>query len=231
MPFLFVDYDQGAGGEFFCANLSRSEQCQTLKSVLTPLKRTKIDDVFGQEFLKLIPNVSYKLSHPTLFDIVPTHRYTPTAKQLLGKIFSIRISNPKDEDLWKYLKYQQINKVLLAPAPSGKHFIGEIKGLIHYNSRKDWIKKIKRNMDDVSIILLSRGLDPTERVKQDYLNWLRCNKLPDPLYNYDLVIPYEDLFYNTDAVKKNIKNTFKIEITDNWLDQYKKDYDLYLAKT
>ena len=40
MPFLFVDYDQGAGGEYFCANLSRSPQCTEMKNVLFGNGRT-----------------------------------------------------------------------------------------------------------------------------------------------------------------------------------------------
>lgn len=231
MPFLFVDYDQGAGGEFFCANLSRSAQCQLLESTLYTNGRTKIHDVFAQEFLKLRPAVKFTSSHPTLFDIVPTHRYTPVAEQLLGEIRSIRISNPKDDNLWKFLKYQQINKVLLAPVSTGKHFIGELKDWVSGSRNTEWVKKIKRGTDGLSMILLSKGLDPSESNKQDYIKWLFANKLPDPVYRYDLVIPYEDLFFNPESIVTNIKNVFGIEIADNWLNQYKKNYDAYLTAT
>ena len=52
MPFLFVDYDQGAGGEFFCESLSQSKQCVKLTSEKYKSERTKVFDQFDQEFLK-----------------------------------------------------------------------------------------------------------------------------------------------------------------------------------
>ena len=52
MPFLFVDYDSGAGGEFFCEQLSQSKQCIKLTSKKYESGRTKVFDRFDQEFLK-----------------------------------------------------------------------------------------------------------------------------------------------------------------------------------
>lgn len=225
MPFLFVDYDQGAGGEYFCANLSRSPQCNKIEYITFPNKRTKVIDIFDQEFLKKVPLPEYKEPHPTLFDVVPAHRTLPLAQDLLGKIHSIRIANPSDDRYWKYLKNQQITKTQLAPQPTGQHFIGELKMLLRSTKNSDWIKKVKNGMDGTSIILHSMGIEPTEENKQKYINDLVNTRYEEPIFNYDLVIPYEDLFNNTDKIKNSIKNVFNIDILDNWLDKYKIDYD------
>lgn len=231
MPFLFVDYDQGAGGEYFCAKLSHSVQCRKLDSITFQNTRTKIVDLFGQEFLKTIPQPKYLEAHPTLFDLVPTHRTSLLAKELLGNINSIRISNPTDESLWQYLKHQQITKTKLAPMPTDAHFVGEVNMLMRGNSNNDWVRRVRRNMDGLSLILLSKGIEPTEESKKTYIDQLMSFKEPEPDFEYDLIIPYEDLFYNTEQIKINLKNIFKISIDDNWLDKYKQDYDAYCSKT
>ena len=231
MPFLFVDYDQGAGGEYFCANLSRSPQCQLLDYIKLSTNRIKVVDIFDQEFLKTNAQPTKLESNPTLFNVVPTHRKLDLAERLLGKVYSIRIANPEDDKLWQYLKYQQIHKVFLSPLPSGKHLVGEIKMLMRQNPSLDWIKRIKKNTDGLSIVLLSQGIDPTEENKSQFIEREITNRVPEPTRKYDLVIPYERLFYNTEQIKKDLKNTFNIDINDNWLDQYKNDYDLYCSKT
>jgi hypothetical protein len=231
MPFLFVDYDQGAGGEYFCAKLSHSVQCRKLDSITFQNTRTKIVDLFGQEFLKTIPQPKYLEAHPTLFDLVPAHRTSLLAKELLGNINSIRIANPIDESLWQYLKHQQITKTKLAPMPTDAHFVGEVNMLMRGNSNNDWVRRVRRNMDGLSLILLSKGIEPTEESKKTYIDQLMSFKEPEPDFEYDLIIPYEDLFYNTEQIKINLKNIFKISIDDNWLDKYKQDYDAYCSKT
>lgn len=231
MPFLFVDYDQGAGGEYFCAKLSHSVQCRKLDSITFQNTRTKIVDLFGQEFIKTIPQPKYLEAHSTLFDLVPAHRTSALAKELLGNINSIRIANPIDERLWQYLKHQQITKTKLAPMPTDAHFIGEVKMLMRGNSNNDWVRRVRRNMDGLSLILLSKGIEPTEESKKTYIEQLISFKEPEPDFEYDLIIPYEDLFYNTEQIKINLKNIFNISIDDNWLDKYKQDYDAYCTKT
>jgi hypothetical protein len=230
MPFLFVDYDQGAGGEYFCAKLSHSVQCRKLDSITFQNTRTKIVDLFGQEFIKTIPQPKYLEAHSTLFDLVPAHRTSALAKELLGNINSIRIANPIDERLWQYLKHQQITKTKLAPMPTDAHFIGEVKMLMRGNSNNDWVRRVRRNMDGLSLILLSKGIEPTEESKKTYIEQLISFKEPEPDFEYDLIIPYEDLFYNTEQIKINLKNIFNISINDNWLDKYKQDYDAYCTK-
>jgi hypothetical protein len=53
----------------------------------------------------------------------------------------------------------------------------------------------------------------------------------EPICNFDLVIPYQDLFYNTNKIKEKIRDIFSITVVGDWLEKYKKDYDAYLAKT
>jgi hypothetical protein len=106
MPFLFVDYEQGAGGERFCAGLSNSPQCETLDFVRYDNGRTKVKDLFEQEFLKTQPNITAVKSHPALYTIVPTHRHTDLAKQLLEDVNTIRIQSPVDDAIFQSVKQQ-----------------------------------------------------------------------------------------------------------------------------
>lgn len=231
MSFLFVDYDQGAGGEFFCHGLSQSPECVRLTGFRNSKNRTKINDVFGQEFLKTIPQPTVISNNAPLYNLVPSHRNTNLAQSMLENVFSIRIANPTEDDLWQYLKYQQVEKVFTSPLPSGKHFIGEIEMLARSTPNKDWIKHVKSNMDYLSILLLSKEIQPTKSNKEKYTQEVISHREPEPNYNFDLIIPYEDLFYNTNRIKEEIKNIFNITVVGDWLEKYKKDYDAYLAKT
>lgn len=223
MPFLFVDYDQGAGGEKFSAHLSLSKQCETLEYKVFENTRTKVKDVFDQEFLKPTPNPSIKESNPTLYTIVPTHRHTALAKKLLGNIRSIRIQMPTDENLFAEIKQQQISKVLMTQEPP-EYFLGYLKILVEQTGNKEFVKKVNRSMRTIDILLLSKGITPTDQAVNDYLTNVVYKKRKEPLYNYDLIIPYEDLVYNPTNVKHQLKAAFGIDVVGSWLNDYAKTY-------
>jgi hypothetical protein len=231
MSFLFVDYDQGAGGEFFCHGLSQSPECVPLTGFQNSKNRTKINDVFGQEFLKIIPQPIVIASDSNLYHLVPSHRNTNLAYKILDNVFSIRIANPRDDDLGQYITYLRIEKVFNSPLPSGSHFIGELEMLARTTPNKNWIKQVKSNMDNLTLILLSKEIEPTNDNKEKYIQELTSIKDPEPNSKFDLIVPYEDLLYNTNKIKEEIKNTFNITVVGDWLEKYKKDYNAYLAKT
>ena len=52
-------------------------------------------------------------------------------------------------------------------------------------------------------------------------------QVDEPAYDYDLVIPYEKLFYDTAWITHQIKQTFGIDITTPWLETYRRDYEAY----
>ena len=212
MSFLFVDYDQGAGCEFFCHGLSQSPECVPLTGFQNSKNRTKINDVFGQEFLKIVPRPNIIPDNTHLYNVVPSHRNTNLAKALLKNVCSIRISNPDNNELWQYLKYQQVTKVFNSPLPSKKHFVGELEMLARTTSNKDWIKQVKSNMDNLTLVLLSRGITPTEDNKIKFIQEVTANIEPEPNCSFNLVIPYQDLFYDTNKIKKEVKNTFNITV-------------------
>ena len=231
MPFLFVDYDQGAGGEFFCAKLSQSIQCVPLSTTLYENGRSKTQDLFGQEFLKPVPTPEYIESHIDLYDLVPSHRSCHIAQAKFGKINSIRISNPpEDSDLWKYLTHQRVKKVLLARQPEDKYFIGELQVLINKTNNKDFVRRVNKNMDNLTLQMLADNIEPTEENRQHYLAKLLIQQ-PEPTFDYNLVIPYYDLFYNTTKIKQQIKEVFNIDITNNWLETYQQKYETYTKST
>jgi hypothetical protein len=231
MPYLFVDYDQGAGGEFFCHSLSSENGCVSLTAQSTERGPYKVFDSFDQEFIKKYPEVSYKKASDDLYEIVPSHRNTYIAKDIGLDFRSIRIKFPTTGDLVDYVSFQRVNKVLLAPLPSIKQFFGELETLLRASKNKEWIRKVSIDMDNLSLILLAHGKDPTPENKQHYLEKLLQDHRVEPNFDYDLIIEYENLIYDTDLIKQQIQKNFGIEIQGDWLSQYKRNYDAYIAKT
>lgn len=225
MPFLLVDYDQGAGGEFFCAKLSQSPQCVPLEVTQYDTGRSKIQDRFGQEFLKPIPKPKFLEADPVLYELAPAHRSCHVAQQLLPGVRTIRIASPGPDTVhWQYLLEQRKQKVLFAPQPEGKYFIGELKVLADKTGRQDWIRYVNRDMDNLTLQMIADGIEPTEQNRTEYLAQLLVH-YEEPDFEYDLVIPYEKLFTDTEWIKQQIKSCFDIDIVDTWLDTYRKNYD------
>lgn len=231
MPFLFVDYDQGSGGEFFCHSLSLEDGCISLTAQSTSRGRYKVMDSYEQEFIKKYPIVTYKKASDTLYELVPSHRNTYIAKNIGLDFRSIRIKFPTTKSCIDFVLYQKVNKVLLAPLPSLKHFFGELKALLRESKNKDWIKKVSLNMDNLSLMLLANDIDPTPKNRKYYLEKMLAEIKVEPNFDYDLIIEYENLIYNIDIVKQQIYETFGIEIQGNWLEQYKNNYNEYHSKT
>jgi hypothetical protein len=210
MPFLFVDYDSGAGGEQFCAGISMCGQCQPLPSTKYKTGRTKVQDVFAQAFLRATPRFPIIQSHPTLYTVVPSHRNTHIAYNSLQDVHSIRISMPKDPVLFAKLKEDQINKVLLAREPS-RHFIGLVKDITEFAVDKNFVRKIKYGMSTVQIFLLAQGLEPTQANIDQFLEAERNFREPEPDFAYDLIVPYEKLVNDKIWVSMMLKEKFGIE--------------------
>jgi len=227
MPFLFVDYDQGAGGEFFCSELSKSPECVPLRTRKYPSGRTKVHDIFYQEFLKSRPVATLLVANSDKYEVVPTHRHTAKAAELLGAVKSIRISNPTNDAYWNFLKKQQIEKVLLTTEPSGEEFIGIIKILKETAVDTDFVRKVKHGMDTISLQLLSKGIVPTEENKAKFIDQLYLKNSKEPEFDYDLIIKYEDLFLHPEQVKVDLEKTFGITIISEWLLSFNQQYDAY----
>jgi len=231
MPFLFVDYDQGAGGEYFCYILSKTPQCVDLAVEEFNTGRRKVHDRFGQEFLKPIPKPTTILSHPTLYDVSPSHRKCEIAKKALVNVNTIRISNPStDTPAWEFLKHQRLKKVLLATQPAPKYFFGELKVLLQRANNTEFLKKVSIDMDNLTLQLLSQNIEPTDENKQKYLE-KELIQDPEPVFDYDLTIDYTDLLINADKVVGQIKDKFGIELDIEDLKVYNKDYETFLQKT
>ena len=222
MPFLFVDYDQGAGGERFCAGLSESPECESLRYHQFENGRTKVHDIFQQEFLKTNPNpeIDIKNSHPELYTIVPTHRHTDLARSLLKDVHSIRIKPPEDKQLYQHMIEQQIKKVLMTREPTTEYFFGLLKILSNSACDKDFVRKVKYHMLTVEIMLLSQQIDPTPDAVEKYLHQVRTDVEIEPDQHYDLVIPYEQLAHNPEQVKQTLDQKFGITVVGNWLESY-----------
>lgn len=231
MPFLFVDYDHGAGGEYLCRILSECPQSNKLDFLTTNQGRTKIVDRFNQLFLGWPENTPKpKLESPgPLFDIVPTHRQTAEAKALLGEIRTIRISNPVDPHLRSYIQHNLKKKVLLTNIDyNDQNFLGIIKNLVaKRGNNNNWVKQVKRTTSNLDLILLSLGKELTDVERVTYIKQ-QFQKFPDePDFNWDLVIPYDALFFNTDWVVEQLYKTFGLELDPKKLERYYKEYAEY----
>lgn len=231
MPWLFVDYEQGAGGEYFCSNLSQSPQCVPLASTVYPNGRTKVYDRFDQEWLKKNPQASLIKADSDLYELVPIHRRTRLAKELLGEVNSIRIACPQNPQMWKFIRQQQMEKVLLCREPSDSYFVGMLRILAEDSQDKRWLSKVRRDHDVLALTLLSQGIEPTEENRQMHIRDLMAFKPNEPDYQYDLIIPYEKLCQTPDLVKQDLLQKFGIEIQHDWLSKFKQNYDAWVAKT
>ena len=220
MPFLFVDYDQGAGGERFCAGLSESPECEKLRYQQFANGRTKVYDIFAQEFLKPVPNIEIKQSHPVLYTIVPTHRHTDLARSMLEDVHSIRIQQPSDKELHQHMIEQQIQKVLLTREPTPEYFFGLLKILSKSAADKSFVRKVKYHMLTVEIMLLSQNITPTPDAVEKYLSEIKNTSEVEPDQHYDLVIPYEHLVRDPTQAQTALYNTFGITVSEDCLASY-----------
>jgi hypothetical protein len=233
MPFLFVDYDQGAGGEHFCNALSQAPQCEKIFIQVFDSGRTKVHDFFNQEFLKPEPAITdISLAPDNVYRIVPTHQHVALANRLLGPIKSIRIQQPSNGIFWQFQKHQQIKKVLLAVEPTDQYFIGFLQILKNTHNNTKFLSRVKRSMDNLSLTLLALGQEPTEANRQNYLEQqIKYRVIKDPDYPYDLYIPYETLITDADWVVNQIKEKFDIDVDIDLFKKYKHDFENYQAQT
>lgn len=224
MPFLFVDYDQGAGGEYLSYILSQAPQSIPINGFKTSTGRYKVDDCFEQEFLKPIPNPQLRSAHNALYEIVPTHRHVELARSMLDNVKSLRIQNPRDEQLWKYLKNQQLTKVLLAKEPIGGMFVGQVRILARTAKNPNFLKMINHQMDNLSLILVAENIEPTDKNRQKAIEQLYIREA-EPKTEYDLTIAYEQLIQDPEQVRTAMLNTFGIDVDINQLSAYKINYE------
>ena len=222
MPFLFVDYDHGLGGEKFCAGLSQSPQCEPMEFTVYDNGRTKVKDVFDQEFLQLEPAVAAKDSHPTLYTIVPTHRHSKLARSMLSNVQSLRIKPPTNQAIWEKVVEQRMKKVLFTREPTKEYFLGLLRILQKSAVDPDFIKKVNYNMNTIDIHLLSMGKEPTPENRDYYLQKVLESRRPEVDHEHDLVIEYDLLVTDPDLVKNKIKNVFGIDIVGNWIFDYQR---------
>jgi hypothetical protein len=233
MPFLFVDYDLGAGGEYFCRCLSQAPQAETLKYSVFDTGRTKVFDVFDQEFLKTPPNINKIPIINEKYNLVPTHRHTALAKKILKNINTIRIQGPVDCRYFNFLKYQHFIKLALVTEPTQDYFLGRLKILVKTYKNTDFLSQVTRSTDNLSLLLLAQGLQPTIENRNIYINnVVNMERLdPEPDFDYDLTIPYETLFNDPKSIAISLQQKFGLEIDTYLLEKYRKDFELYQAQS
>jgi hypothetical protein len=228
MPWLLVDYDAGAGGENFCAELSKSPGCVALDFFVTDNLRTKVFDRFHQGWL--IPNHTPEPqdSHPELWEIIPGHRCTERARATLNNLYVIRIQRPKDQILLNYMLTQLENKVYLACEPTEELYQGTVNHLYDLTGNKAVITNTTRHDDLLTLWLTAYGIECNTTNRKAYLENLRNDIIEETESNFDLVIPYEDLFFGHEKVAKSIYETFQILIDTSWLCKYTQGFESFV---
>lgn len=214
MPWLFVDYDQGCGGESFCAKLSSSPECETLEYEVFENGRTKVFDRFSQEWLKYKPDIKIVDSHPTLYSVVPIHGRTQEASNLLGKISSIRIANPTDPTLIKIIKDNLVKKTLQTVEPNAQYYYGVMRSLIPIAVDPKKLSKLPYGTKTIDLFLTAFGYEVNDENRQQLEKNFRDDVKPEPQYNYDLIIPYADLHNNKRFVCEQLHKIFGITLND-----------------
>jgi hypothetical protein len=228
MSFILVDYDHGCGGEYFSYTLSISPQCHTLERK-TINKRTKVFDVFQQEFLKFNPNIN-NISIPVLDEkhiIVPVHQQTNYVKNLLLDCKSIRIKYPSKLEHHLFVVKCIQEKVLNATQLGISEWSGFVK-LFFDDNNKEFLKKLNLKMNNFDIILWSKGIEPTNKNKKKYVQNL-IDKFPknEPTDNYDVVIEFSELIEDIDAIIKRIKDILQVDMSRELLLKYETEYQTF----
>jgi len=225
MSFILVDYDHGCGGEYFSYALSKSPQCHELKRK-TLNKRTKVLDVFGQEFLKINPKIKTIPPLDEKHIIVPNHQKTLLAQSLLGDCKSIRIQYPTQMQYHLYVVRCIEEKVLNSKQFGIREWSGYIK--LQFENNKELLKKINLSMDNFDILLVSEGIEPTKENKQKWIAELLENfPHEEPDCCYDVVIEFRELIEDIDSIVKKIKDKLKIDIDRELLTKYEKEYQSF----
>jgi hypothetical protein len=230
--FLFVDYDQGLGGEYFCANLSRASQCNTLETHTYSNSRTKVKDVFGQEYLKPTPALKILDSPENLYDVVPVHRQINLIQDNFKNFKSMRLAYPTDPMQKKFVFHQRLQKVLLSPEPSTEYFLGLVKILLEQSTDLSWVKKVKPSMDSLTIHMISQGFALTEENRQLFINgyFSEVSAATEPTFPYDVVIDFSDLLYNHEKIQDQLQAAFGISSDTNWMITYQTEYNAYIKQ-
>ena len=228
MSFILVDYDHGCGGEYFSYALSMSPQCHALERK-TINKRTKVIDVFNQEFLKFNHKLD-KISIPKLDEkhvIVPVHNKTNIAKNLLGNCKSIRIKYPNKIEYHLYVVKCIQEKVLNTKQLGISEWSGFVK-LYFNDDNKKYLKKINLKMNNFDIILWSKGLEPNSENKKKYIQDL-IDSFPkdEPTDDYDVIIEFSELIEDTDTIIKKIKDKLQIDMSQELLLKYETEYQTF----
>jgi len=226
MSFILVDYVPGCGGEYFSYALSMSPQCRVLEKK-TLNKRTKVIDIFEQEFLKPNPKIG---KIPTLDEkhcIVPVHSRTNFAKELLEDCKSIRIQYPTKIEHHLYV-VKCIEEKILTSTQLG---IGEWSGFVKQcfgDANKEYLKKINLKMNNFDIFLWSKGLEPTDENKKKYIQTM-IDEFPikEPDDNYDVVIKFSELIEDIDSIIKKIKDILQIDMSRELLLKYETEYQTF----
>ena len=127
---------------------------------------------------------------------------------------------PVDDHLYQHIVNQRINKVFLTHEPTPEYFIGLLKNIVADVGNTDFIKKINNKMTTMEILMISQGIEVTPANIELWLDKIRNNRRPEPDFNYDMVVPYENLVYKPDHVVAQLKSKFGIDMSGDWLSSY-----------
>ena len=125
---------------------------------------------------------------------------------------------------------------MLTSEPTDSYFFGTLKNLAQKYNNTNFLARVKRTMDNLSLTLLAQSIEPTDENRQSYLNnnfkyYLSdSTEVPDraePEFEYDLTVAYETLFTDPESIVDRLQQQFGITVDADLLKKYRKDFDLY----
>lgn len=115
----------------------------------------------------------------------------------------------------------------MATLPSAEYFFGELKILQSTATNPKAVASCRKDMDYATLFLISQEIEPTIENKVKFVQQRFDKIMPDPIFEYDLILHFEDLIFNRQCVIDKINDTFDLELPANTLQRFQDDYFEY----
>lgn len=209
--FIFVCYENGAGGENLCRRISDLPGCHTLK-YHKERKRTQVDDVFAKALISRATdqyareNLGKEIHIPKIINdsdlchVVPSHISPDVLKKFYPNDLYVVINSPTDQYWLRKLNLRKYRYYFLSRPPSFRARVGEYE---QYSPLKntDHIKQLlSSSMTILQIRCLSKNLPLTKQNYKKYFKNLLLDSHEYRLYYTDdvntVTIEFKDIYKN-----------------------------------
>ena len=212
MKIVFVDYPEGAGGEFLSQVISMHPDFYTELGAVSSDQTSRID--LRDTIYNFLNSAQYH-NHANWTDIaevrmlefkekiqalsaekicVPYHAHKHQEYKMLKKIWpdcTVIGIWPKLENSWKLINFEILRKVYLV-----KYSFNDIKHVFHINKK---IRIDLNNFIGLDVLLLKNNLDITSSNRKATVERIMKRNLTNP-GTCDFLLSWENFFINTDTI-------------------------------